>query len=525
MVAYLKIENPGVAPEEAFTLMGASTKRDSTNSAMIGKFGTGNKQSVAVMLRHNITPVIFAGHLNMTFHTKVQSMDDGLKKTDFNRVYVKYGGKDRTGKNRSSTEDLGFVLENGSEDWQSIDLALREFISNALDRAVEEGEYDWTGKFLAGKSPEYIAACKDKYSSERKEVNEGLDNYRKTATDYKNVTVEIVSDSQVRAKSGTTRIFVELTPEVLNFFNNLGKWFLHFSEPELLNTTILPKRNRNLGDRKSAVIYRRGVRVREFESSDTQSLFDYNLENLKLDESRRVDDWYVLYGAAEAFADSSVEIISRVWQSFIETGTQYWEHTFTYGLDNKLSEDRKKRWNDAFDKVAGEFAVMATEDGGKIAEQKGHRVITVPQAFVNAAEKHGIRTPAKVLTEDQRLGREIYDSTPDAESAVEFAWDLCEKYKLTNGRKKPLVKTFRKIMDAGSQTLGFYKDNTVYINQDIAGNGSLSLGWYALTHQLLVTAMEEVAHHVSGGVDFSRDMQDFVLNLVCYMAKELQKID
>lgn len=202
MVAYLKIENPGVAPEEAFTLLGASTKRDSTNTATIGKFGTGNKQGTAVMLRNNISPIIFAGHLSMTFHTRVQTIDDGNKKTDFNRVYVKYGGKDRTGKNRSATEDMGFVLENGSEDWQSIDLALREFISNALDRAVEEGEYDWKGKFLADKSPEYIEACKNKGSYERNEVNEGLNNYRKTATDYKNVSVEIVSDSQVRAKSG-----------------------------------------------------------------------------------------------------------------------------------------------------------------------------------------------------------------------------------------------------------------------------------------------------------------------------------
>ena len=130
------------------------------------------------------------------------------------------------------------------------------------------------------------------------------------------------------------------------------------------------------------------------------------------------------------------------------------------------------------------------------------------------------RSPAKVLTDDDRAGRQIFDSTPDAEAAVEFAWDLVVRYGVTNGRSKPVVKTFRKVMDAGSQTLGFYRDGVVYINQDIAGSGSLSLGWHGLTQQLQVTALEEVVHHVTGATDNSRDFQDFLLNLIVYQAKE-----
>ena len=36
--------------------------------------------------------------------------------------------------NRSSTEDLGFVLDYGKQDWDEVALALREFVSNAIDR-------------------------------------------------------------------------------------------------------------------------------------------------------------------------------------------------------------------------------------------------------------------------------------------------------------------------------------------------------------------------------------------------------
>ena len=79
----------------------------------------------------------------------------------------------------------------------------------------------------------------------------------------------------------------KLNSEVFAFYENLGKWFLHFSEPDSLSKAILPKKNRNLGDRKTAVIYRRGVRVREWSAFDTESLFDYNLNGLSLDEARK----------------------------------------------------------------------------------------------------------------------------------------------------------------------------------------------------------------------------------------------
>ena len=99
--------------------------------------------------------------------------------------------------------------------------------------------------------------------------------------------IEIVEEARSGQRENHTRVFLPLNAEVLEFYNNLGKWFLHFSEPESLSKAILPKKNRNLGDRKAAVIYRRGVRVREFESSIPESLFDYNLNDLTIDESRK----------------------------------------------------------------------------------------------------------------------------------------------------------------------------------------------------------------------------------------------
>jgi len=520
MAAFLMIENPGVAPSEAFTLLGASTKRDSSNTGTIGKFGTGNKHGVAVLLRAGLEPNIFCGNLRLGFKTRQQNVDSGLGVHLFNRVVVQYSGKMANGQSRTGTEDLGFVLEHGATDWLSTDFALREFVSNAIDRAVEEGEASFLQTFWKDKSPEYKANAFEEYSNEWYEIKEALNEYRKTAKDYKNVTVEVVSEARVRAKSGCTRVFVPMNDEVFNFYHNIGKWFLHFSEPELLNQTILPKRNRNLGNRQTAVIYRRGVRVREFESDDTPSLFDYNLENLQLDESRKVDDWRVQWEAAKAFSNSNKDVIGALWQSFID-GLKVWEAGFS---ESALQYGNKEIWAESFEEIAGSNAVITTQKGGMQAARKGFKIIEAPEGIVRAAKTQGVKTPDAVLTNDEREGREIFDSTPDADAAVDFVWGVIQKYKLTNGKARPVVKTFRKVMDGGGQTLGYYRDNIVYINQDIAGSGALQTGWHNLTQQLLTTAMEEVVHHVTGAVDFSRDLQDFILNLSVYMAKEISGI-
>ena len=514
MTAWLKIENPGVAPAESFTLLGASTKRDNNNSRNIGRFGSGNKHAAAVLLRNNLNPVIFAGNLKLEFGTRSQTVNTGIKQHEFARVVVKYGGKDADGSNRSSTEDLGFVLEYGAADWLGVDLALREFVSNSLDRAEEEADHNFQLQWIEKHKHEYNG----EWNLEQKnQFKQDIETFRKTSKPWENVIIEIVNDNQVRAKNGTTRVFVPLSNDVLNFFNNLGKWFLHFSEPELLNQTILPKMNRNLTDQKTAVIYRRGVRVREFESSKIPSLFDYNLEQLELDESRKVDDWYVQHYAGKALADAKPYVLAKVMQSFLDN-QNYWEHSFSQGSLEPNSWDksetlaaRSKNWQEAFESIAGQNGVIATKDGGKMAAKKGFNIVSAPDSFVNAAGLYNVKTPNKVLTNDDRAGRIIQDATIDAITAVDFVWDIIQTNNLTNNRSKPKVASFTKIMDAGSQVLGFYRDDTVFINTDIASNSGVPPE--SLSQQLLVTALEEVAHHVTKAADFSRDLQDYVLNL------------
>lgn len=485
MPAFLKIENIGVCPPEGFTVLGVSLADTSNHAGVIGQFGSGCKQAVGVCFRNGVTPTVFCGSLRLEFFTKPQTVADSKASKDFARVCVKYGGTDPvTGASRSSTEDLGFVLDYGKQDWTEVALALREFVSNAIDRSIRE-QGDWSG-----------------------------------------VKVEIVDESRVRAKKDSTRVFLPLTPEVLAFYNDLGRWFLHFSEPESLNEAILPKTNRNIGDRKAAVIYRRGVRVREFEASDTESLFDYNLNNLTIDEARKASDWDVRYHCGRALANADRKVLAVLFDRLLNSDENCWEFGFdTYSLNSCCdNEDRRQDWQEAFSQVAGETAVLTGEGTKDRLERKGYKPVVAPEGILYAASRYGVQTSTSVLSADELSGREITDASPDAQAAVDFAWEWLEEVGLTNGKEKPPVRCFTSILDGGTMLNGYYRDGQVFINSDLAGAGSLLSGRQALSNRLLKVALEEISHFVTNGAtDNSRDFQDYLLDVAVKLARSREE--
>jgi hypothetical protein len=491
MPAYLKIENVGVCPPEGFTVLGVSLADTSDNAGVIGTFGSGSKHGVAVLLRNGLSPIVFAGTLKLEFSSRPQTVSDSQASKEFGRVVVKYGGTDPvTGANRSSTEDLGFVLDYGKQDWGEVALALREFVSNAIDRTIRENG------------------------------------------DFSGVKIEIVDEVQVRAKRDHTRVFVPMNAEVLEFYNNLGRWFLHFSEPEALNKAILPKNNRNLGDRRAAVIYRKGVRVREFESSDTESLFDYNLNDLTIDESRKASDWDVKHHCGKALASADKEILSMLFDRLLNSEQGVWEFGFdTYSLqptyrDSPEEELRKQHnWQDAFASVAGDDAVLSGDATADQLERKGYKPIKAPENLIQAAEQYGVQTPGKVLSTDELSGRMVTDATADAQVAVDLVWELLEEVGLTQDKAKPPVRCFSSILDAGVMLNGFYRDGVVFINGDLAGSGSVEAGRNAISNRLVKVALEEVAHFVTQATDNSRDFQNYLLDLAVKLARRAERAE
>jgi hypothetical protein len=485
MRAFLKIENIGVCPPEGFTVLGVSLADKASHQGVIGQFGSGNKHGVALLLRHGLSPVVFAGTLRLEFGTRPQTVADSQARKEFSRVFVKYGGTDPiTGSSRSSTEDLGFVMSYGEKDWTEVALALREFVSNAIDRSIREWG-DWSG-----------------------------------------VSVEIVNDNQVRARAGYTRVFVPLNGEAFSFYENIGKWFLHFSEPESLRLAILPKKNRNLGERKTAVIYRKGVRVREWSASDTESLFDYNLNNLSIDEARKASDWDVKFYSGRALANADKRTLAILFEQILNSTSPAWELTFDACALTPSNRDkaedvirRCQTWREAFIQVAGDHGVITGAGTVEQLKRKGYKPVVAAENLVTAAMAYGVSTPASVLSADDLAGREITEPSPDALAAVDLVWDVIEEAGLTNGKTKPPVKCFTSILDGGVMLNGYYRNGEVFINSDLAGGSSAFAGPQALSDRLVKVALEEVAHHVTQATDCSRDFQDYLLDLAVKLAR------
>lgn len=129
MKQFLKIQSSGEIEIEAFTLIGASSKRG--DETKIGYYGSGLKYSIASMLRNGIEFKIFRGKNEIIF--------DVVEK-DFRSE--KYSAISVNGKETSLTTTMG------GKDWDIAFAPIREIYSNALDEdesALLESTYDCIG--------------------------------------------------------------------------------------------------------------------------------------------------------------------------------------------------------------------------------------------------------------------------------------------------------------------------------------------------------------------------------------------
>jgi len=108
---YIKIQNDGEIENNAFYLIGASTKR---GSEKIGFFGSGLKYSLAVLLRNEIGFSVYSGLREIKITTKKTE----FRGKPFNQIYI-------------NNKPTGFTSEMGI-DWESW-FPIREIFCNAID--------------------------------------------------------------------------------------------------------------------------------------------------------------------------------------------------------------------------------------------------------------------------------------------------------------------------------------------------------------------------------------------------------
>lgn len=124
MKQFIAISSKGEVEEKAFTLLGASSKRDDITK--IGQWGSGLKYSIAYLLRNKIEFKVFSGYREIKFSTAI----DSFRGQQVEVICV-------NGQSTSMTTEMGF-------DWEPW-FVLREIICNAMDEGycnVEESVTD-----------------------------------------------------------------------------------------------------------------------------------------------------------------------------------------------------------------------------------------------------------------------------------------------------------------------------------------------------------------------------------------------
>lgn len=202
MKQYLEIKSFGEIDVQAFTLIGASTKKG--DSTKIGMYGSGNKYSIATLLNQGIDFKVFSGEDEIVFTTKDQMFRD----QDFKVILV-------NGVETSLTTTMG------GDDWKSAFAPIREIYSNALDED-SDATIKKTSEFSAEKG----------YTKFYIELTEDVDHFYKNIHLYFCNTNPKVLFSNTHGSmfsntdDGNTRVFRK---GILSHYDIKNKSLLHYN--------------------------------------------------------------------------------------------------------------------------------------------------------------------------------------------------------------------------------------------------------------------------------------------------------
>lgn len=126
---YLLIQNKNELPLFGIRLLGLSTKK----SSQIGKFGTGLKEAIALLVRNNHKFIIFSGTNKIDFSIEEVS---GQQEICFTM------SQDTDRYKANEPHGLGIHPKFGHHDWTDEWQALREVFCNAIDEGIEFLHHD-----------------------------------------------------------------------------------------------------------------------------------------------------------------------------------------------------------------------------------------------------------------------------------------------------------------------------------------------------------------------------------------------
>lgn len=404
---WIMIQNPGELEIWGIRLLGLSVKSGDS----IGKFGTGLKETIALVFRLKSELIIYAGTTCYTF--SIQE-NDGQNEIGFTVNDQKWQG-------------MGLHPDFGRHDWNSPWQVLREVFCNAVDEGVDDLYYDMVSEAegIAGSTRVFIRITNQLknafFTIDRKLLMLG--------------SIEPISSNQF----GSVYEKIGIGDELQCYHRKV--WIDRFGRLSLFDYEI-----NDLTITES----------RTCSSSEVRDALPLILLTAKRSIVKRI--LLLVKDEGTKQADLPYEIL----------------HTHAYDWSNavkgydpetgRYTEGVKHEWVAAWHDLFGHDAVAIKGETYQYDNIKdlGKTPIIIIGGWIGILESLGIPTHTKVLNTDQMEGREIVGPL----QGLHITWKMLGE--LTAGMNQPQVMLYKEIGSNIKQ--GFVRQRCVFINENIIGS-------------------------------------------------------
>jgi hypothetical protein len=184
--------------------------------------------------------------------------------------------------------------------------------------------------------------------------------------------------------------------------------------------------------------------------------------------------------------------------------------TGKYGLSQQDKGFAEATWNNALTEIYGGNAIFVSQpQNADYVARKGYNPVMCGPMLKAIALSSKLKTELDVLNSMEQRGRVILPPSEEMVAVMDFWWDLICEANMHCNRWQPQVAGFSEPMDAGAQTLGQsdYDKGVIYLHVGLGGD------------ILKETVLEELAHHITGATDSSRDLQDWIFRFATWLAQ------
>lgn len=450
MSGHILIQNKGELPVWGIRLMGLSPK----DETKIGRFGTGLKESLALLARLGLQPIIFSGELRVDF--KVQLLDEQeeicFKLSEPRGRFV-----------ADEWHGLGIHPNLGKHDWDDPWMIFREIVCNALDESGTDDLFH-----------------------------------------------DIVYH-EPEGKPGATRFYIPATKEMVAAYSTIENKLLPLGKVETLSFATGTGRVLKKREHKKLQAFHRGVWIQEHRK--TESMFDYELDDVKLNESRSAD-WYDLNREIGILvANFTQEQAQQLLHAIItEKKDDIYEldvlNTTSYYVDN-----HKETWQAAWKALFGNKAVMTDTSQfywDKLKAVGRDPIVVSHSGLTQLLRNADIPTVDKVLTQEQRRWDTVEEPGHDIQDVFNETWATLAIGGFTHEASKPKLRVFTELPGKNETTFGSYHDGTCFINKAYIGS--------IMARRACI---EEIGHHVTQATDCCKEFQHFLLEALDYFMFEV----